>query len=201
MKKGLIIFTALLLLVGIAASSHATLYHVESVVDIVFDSPYVIGDGEYVDHGWDAVNKLQGCTESECDSVTWRHLFTFPTSVTDIVSAYLAVRFSDDELDDPENQLTWETGIIDGEGSGDYTDLGDIDTGRYDYLAVDLTELFDGEYDVTLWTSLGDFRVVAAQLVIDYIPEPSTFLLLGAGLLGITLQRKRIKSKLISRSN
>ncbi len=189
MKKGLIIVAALLLTIGFASSSNAA--YMESLVDIIFAPPHVTGDGEYVDHGWDAVNKLQHCTPGGlCDYVTWRHLFT-PIAVDKILGAELAVRLKDDETDEWVNLETLEHGAIDGEGAGDYTYLGEINTGRYDGLAVDLTQLDDGEYEVTLWTYGGDFHVIAAQLAIDYIPEPSTLMLMGSGLIGLAFAARR----------
>ena len=122
---------------------------------------------------------------------------------TNILSGSLSLTFYDDETDGKWWQVsTFELGIGVGE---DWTiDFGEVDTGIYTY-SLNIAYLGDGSYSGKVMSLWGDFRIDQSVLTITYdpvpdngnthaVPEPSTILLLGSGLLGVAvLGRKRSK--------
>jgi hypothetical protein len=106
----------------------------------------------------------------------------------------------DDSQCGTESDTTNESAKLLLEGSNWIT-INDVDTGAKKFDVV-LQGLYDGEFDVQLISTLNDFEIEWSKLEIDYcpeiqpqspVPEPSTMVLLSAGLLGLGMVRRRMK--------
>ena len=187
--------TILLLALGLTAPASAAV-----LTDTTIFTPTGTNAPEdYNSHGWGAVNWLSGTG----DYVAWTHYYTFVPAAQNILSGSLSLTFYDDETDGKWWQVsTFELGIGVGE---DWTiDFGEVDTGIYTY-SLNIAYLGDGSYSGKVMSLWGDFRIDQSVLTITYdpvpdngnthaVPEPSTILLLGSGLLGVAvLGRKRSK--------
>jgi hypothetical protein len=123
------------------------------------------------------------------DYVTWKHFFTFNPPAAEILQGTLKLKLVDDERD-TLNPFTWEFAF--GFAENGQWDIGAVNTGSYLY-DVQVAALEDGEFELTLLSLGGDFSIVRSDLTITYepVPEPSTILLLSAGLLGLGYVARR----------
>lgn len=179
-------------------------------VPIVFtDTTWFTDNGtnpeeDYVSHGWGDVNRLDGWHDltdglvaggmrTGHDYVKWTHHFPFDPPAAEVLSGTVTLWLSDDE-DDPwwqpcEFALGW--------GEDRTWGFGEVDSGDYSY-DVTASYLEDGEFTITLVSLWGDFFIDKSDLEITYnpVPEPSTMLLLGCGLIGLAgFGRKRLFKK------
>ena len=134
------------------------------------------------------------------DSVSWTFDITndgFNPVTQDVTSASISLNFTDDggrfdfgetaDLDVGNNYFYWG-----------------VDTGDVSFTITSLMTLSDsGTIDCTLTAEAGDFYFNSAILSAEGtepssapVPEPSTILLMGAGLLGLAgYNRKRLNKK------
>ena len=188
MKKFLMFLCAVMLVFAVTGVAEA--------VPITFTDTTVFTETgtnlpeDYDDHGWGDVNFIEGSG----DYVTWTHYFDFDPAAEEVLSGGLTLWLSDDETD-TYNPATWEIGIFWAE-DGTW-EMGGVDTGTYGY-DISASCLDDGTFTVTLVSVTGDFYIDKAELDITYnpVPEPSTILLMGSGLLGLVgYSRKRFSKK------
>ncbi len=186
----LIIFSIFLSIFFIPNSSVAVSYSIYSEITFPSEGGFTMapaGSIDNVHHGWGSLNKLEGTG----DYIYWEHLLNYNPPASLITSADLTLNLSDD------NDCFWEFGFAWTEGQG-WDFLGEIDTGSY-ALNVDLGELYDGSYYAGIGSAWGDFYLDVAKLTVNYesspsaVPEPTTLFLLGTGLVGIGVFRKKSK--------
>jgi hypothetical protein len=83
------------------------------------------------------------------------------------------------------------------DGNSNWFDIKAIGDDSKTKFSVLFAELYDGSFSVQLKSTLNDFEIESSTLSIGYcpapVPEPSTFLLLGAGLISAGLIRRRVK--------
>jgi hypothetical protein len=173
MKRIIFTLIATIMLSGFAYATPITLTDITEFSANGTDSPE-----DLVDYGWGDVNRLDGLS----DYVSWKHQFTFQPPAREIVRGTLKIYLADDAQDCW--LLPWEFAF--GYAEDGTWDLGEVDTGSYKY-GIDVSFLEDGEFDVTVASLWGDFIILKSELEIRYepVPEPSTLLLLGGGLLGL----------------
>ncbi len=176
-----------LLVLVFAAFSYGTSYAVLLTDVTEFTESGTIESKDFIGHGWGKVNFLNDAG----DYVTWAHNYEFVPPAAEILTGELTIYLRDDERD-TLNPFTWEFGGgIAEDGSWD---IGAINTGSYRYN-LDVDYLADGRFVVKVGSLFGDFYIESSKLEITYnaVPEPSVLLLLGAGLIGLAVFRKRLK--------
>ena len=77
--------------------------------------------------------------------------------------------------------------------AGDW-EFGPLDQSIYSYNLVASSALESGELSVCLTSGTGDFYIWESELTYN-VPEPAILLLLGSGILGIGIFRKRYTIK------
>ncbi len=150
---------------------------------------------DYVDHGWGAVNILNGTT----DYVEWAHNFD-TTDIGEMNSASLSIELIDDEEDTGRRFWTYEIAFLYIQNTFSYQSPWEVDTENYDF-DISCRSLLDGRLEFYL-VSLGDFEISRSVLTIDHegnaaapVPEPATCLLMGVGLIGMVAGRKKFMKK------
>ena len=180
MKKFLLFFCAVMLIFGMAGTASA----------IPYTDTYDVGNPSMRSH-----------LLSPDDSVSWTFDITndgFNPLTQDVTSASISLNFRDD------SGSWWDGGEIADLDVGDNYFYWGVDTGDISFAITSLMTLSSsGTIDCTLTAEIGDFYFNNATLSAEGtepvpapVPEPSTILLMGAGLLGLAgYNRKRLIKK------
>jgi hypothetical protein len=178
MKKGLILVVSLVMIIAVAGLSHAGMYTAEDIVE--FNG----GSGEFMEFGG--------------GSQWWTHQLNFVIPNFTIYGAKLIFDLRDDN-DSSEDEFVniWTEGI--GWESPAFlsgSPTGDVSSGNnWQYYNIDYPSLLDGYYDVGLESGGGDVNLISSRMVVEYapVPEPATVSLLGLGLVGVAVYRRKLK--------
>jgi hypothetical protein len=132
------------------------------------------------------------------DFVTWKHQFAFEPAAATIDSATLTISLRDNKGEGDGGFLGWKNEYAFGWTESGNWDFGEVNTGDYAY-GVDVNFLADGVFQVTIGSVWGDFYIDQSMLTINYtpvsttVPEPTTLLLLGLGLVGLAGAKRKFK--------
>jgi hypothetical protein len=191
MKKLIIFLCSLAMVFALAEGASALSY---SIVDVTkFTKTGTTPAEDLIKFGRGDVNKLDGIG----DYVYWKQQFEFIPPAVSITDASLEILFCDDEYDRNFRKMEFAFGY----GEDHNFDFGEIDSGFVGPYALNVDYLRDGMFKVKVASVWGDFYIKKSVLKVNYegaapVPEPSTILLMGAGLLGlVTVGRRKFNRK------
>ena len=208
MKKFFFVLCGIVLVFAVAGNAGATSYSFEDMID------YWNFDGSVYGEDWSFSHPSDAVFISECDPLSYTHDLNDDVDfgAGDVVtSAYLEFDFTNDSSDKHGSFLIFQwdhreyaSYVIDEEGV--VHNLGEVDDENITGLVVDLDWLNDdGKLDVTVRVSnelgtatawLDHSRLYGDAETASPVPEPTTMLLFGFGLLGLVgFSRKRFGKK------
>jgi hypothetical protein len=188
MKKFLMFICAVTLVFGMVGTASAL--PITFTDTTTFTATGTSPAEDFDSRGWGDVDKLDGFL----DFVSWTHHFEFDPPADEVVSGKVTLFLRDDGDKRREYAFGW--------GEDGTWGLGEVETGSYAY-DVATSSLADGSFSILLGSLWGDFYIDRSDLEITYdasapapVPEPSTILLMGTGILGLVAYgRKRYNKK------